>query len=55
MVFRDVTPGGFHWVWEASADGGATWQSRWEIDYRRSQEPEMRARRLTRAGRRSPV
>jgi hypothetical protein len=33
--FRDVTADGFHWVWEASADDGATWESRWEIDYRR--------------------
>ena len=35
MVFRDVTPGAFHWTWEGSADGGATWITRWAIDYRR--------------------
>ncbi|HEV2006708.1 MAG TPA: hypothetical protein VGQ85_08860 [Candidatus Limnocylindrales bacterium] len=34
MVFRDVGADGFHWIWEASADDGATWESRWEIDYR---------------------
>jgi hypothetical protein len=36
MVFRDVAADGFHWVWEASTDDGIIWQSRWEIDYRRS-------------------
>jgi hypothetical protein len=36
MVFRDVADDGFRWVWEASADEGATWESRWEIDYRRA-------------------
>lgn len=35
MVFRDVTPETFHWTWEASRDGGATWVTRWAIDYRR--------------------
>jgi len=35
MVFRDVAADAFLWVWEASADDGNTWQSRWEIDYRR--------------------
>jgi hypothetical protein len=35
MVFRDVTAEAFHWTWESSADGGATWVTRWAIDYRR--------------------
>ena len=35
MVFRDVTPETFHWTWESSVDGGATWATRWAIDYRR--------------------
>jgi hypothetical protein len=35
MVFRDVAPGSFHWTWEASRDAGATWVTRWAIDYRR--------------------
>ncbi len=38
MVFRDV--GGprterFRWTWELSVDGGASWETRWEIAYRR--------------------
>jgi hypothetical protein len=36
MVFRDVTADRFRWTWEASLDGGATWEVRWEIDYRRA-------------------
>jgi len=36
MVFREVTPTAFRWTWEASPDGGGTWQVRWEIAYRRS-------------------
>ncbi len=35
MVFRDVTGDRFRWTWEFSPDGGATWTTRWEIDYRR--------------------
>lgn len=35
MVFRDVTPESFRWTWEASLDGGATWDVKWEIAYRR--------------------
>ena len=35
MVFRDVKPDSFKWLWQASTDGGATWSTSWEIDYRR--------------------
>jgi hypothetical protein len=35
MVFRDVQPDRFRWTWERSLDGGATWETRWAIDYRR--------------------
>lgn len=35
MVFRDVTPDAFKWLWQASTDDGATWKTHWEIDYRR--------------------
>jgi hypothetical protein len=35
MVFRDVERDSFRWTWEASEDGGASWQVRWEIEYRR--------------------
>jgi hypothetical protein len=35
MVFREVTSDAFRWTWEASPDGGATWVTRWAIDYRR--------------------
>jgi hypothetical protein len=35
MVFRDVEASRFRWTWEGSADDGATWELRWEIDYRR--------------------
>jgi len=35
MVFRDVEPTAIRWTWEFSPDGGATWDVRWEIAYRR--------------------
>ena len=35
MVFSDVKPDAFKWLWQNSADGGATWITAWEIDYRR--------------------
>ena len=35
MVFRDVEADRFRWTWELSRDRGATWEVRWEIDYRR--------------------
>jgi hypothetical protein len=37
MVFRDVAADSFHWTWESSLDGGATWTTRWAIDYQRRQ------------------
>jgi len=36
MVFRDIAPDHFRWTWELSLDGGATWTTGWEIDYRRT-------------------
>ncbi len=33
MVFCTITPAGFEWRWESSADGGTTWELRWRIDY----------------------
>lgn len=39
MVFRDVEPQRFRWTWELSLDDGATWETRWEIDYRRREAP----------------
>jgi hypothetical protein len=35
MVFRDVEADSFHWTWESSPDDGASWATRWAIDYRR--------------------
>jgi hypothetical protein len=36
MVFSDIEPDAFRWRWERSADGGATWEPLWTIDYRRA-------------------
>lgn len=36
MVFRDVAAEAFRWTWELSRDGGAAWEVRWEITYRRA-------------------
>jgi hypothetical protein len=35
MVFQDVQADSLKWLWQASQDGGATWTTAWEIDYRR--------------------
>lgn len=35
MVFKNITPAEFDWSWEASADGGKTWQVNWPIHYKR--------------------
>jgi hypothetical protein len=36
MVWLDVTADAFRWQWQRSADGGASWDVVWEIDYRRA-------------------
>lgn len=35
MVWQDIEPARFKWLWQRSDDGGATWSTAWEIDYRR--------------------
>lgn len=35
MVFKNITPNEFDWSWEASNDGGKTWQVNWPIHYKR--------------------
>jgi hypothetical protein len=35
MVFQDVKPESLKWLWQSSADGGITWKTNWEIDYKR--------------------
>lgn len=35
MVFRDVKAASLKWLWQRSEDGGRTWTTTWEIDYRR--------------------
>src|SRR3954451_4305919 len=35
MVFKNITPDAFDWSWEASQDGGKTWQVQWPIHYSR--------------------
>lgn len=36
MVFQDIARDSFKWLWQRSDDGGATWVTKWEIDYRRA-------------------
>ena len=36
MVFQDITPASLKWLWQRSDDGGNTWNTQWEIDYRRA-------------------
>jgi hypothetical protein len=35
MVFKNITPNELDWSWEASNDGGKTWQVNWPIHYKR--------------------
>jgi len=44
MIFRDIEPHAFRWLWQASTDDGATWVTRWEIHYTRRSAVEPRSR-----------
>jgi hypothetical protein len=35
MVFKNITSNELDWSWEASTDGGKTWQVNWPIHYKR--------------------
>lgn len=35
MVWKNISPDEFDWSWEASKDGGKTWQVNWPIHYKR--------------------
>jgi hypothetical protein len=35
MVWKNITANEFDWSWEASRDGGKTWQVNWPIHYKR--------------------
>ena len=35
MVFKNIGPRELDWSWEASRDGGKTWQVQWPIHYKR--------------------
>jgi hypothetical protein len=39
MVFFHIKPDSFDWCWEASTDGGKTWQVNWPIHYSRKGSP----------------
>ncbi len=35
MVFSKITADGFHWDWQSSGDSGKSWETQWELDYKR--------------------
>jgi hypothetical protein len=35
MIFKNISTNAFDWSWEASGDGGKTWQVKWPIHYQR--------------------
>lgn len=35
MVWREITENSFEWNWQESRDGGRTWNTNWQISYRR--------------------
>ena len=38
MLFTDIAPNSFTWLWQKSSDAGATWVTSWRIDYARRGE-----------------
>jgi hypothetical protein len=37
MVWKNITANELDWSWEASHDGGKTWQVQWPIHYKSKQ------------------
>jgi len=35
MVYYNIKPDSFEWIWEASTDGGISWKQNWLIHYQR--------------------
>lgn len=35
MVFQDIKTNSLKWLWQKSEDGGKTWKTQWDIDYKR--------------------
>jgi len=35
MVYQDIRPDSLRWLWQRSDDGGKTWSTNWEIEYKR--------------------
>lgn len=35
MVFKDVKKDSIQWLWQRSADEGKSWETQWELNYRR--------------------
>ncbi len=43
MVYQDIRPDSLKWLWQRSDDGGKTWATNWEIEYKRVRErPSLR-------------
>ena len=38
MVWQDIRPEAFKWLWQRSDDDGKSWSTQWEIDYTRSRK-----------------
>ncbi|MEO6167815.1 MAG: hypothetical protein ABIO98_09870 [Chitinophagales bacterium] len=42
MVFYNINPNSFDWIWEASPDLGKTWELKWKIHYQRKKQLEAK-------------
>ena len=40
MVFTNVKPDSFTWIWEGTQDGGKTWKLSWRLQYKRTKSSE---------------
>lgn len=36
MVFQNFTSNGFQWLWQRSTDEGKTWETQWELNYKKA-------------------
>lgn len=49
MVFSNVKADSFTWVWEATQDGGKTWQLSWRLQYKRTKSANHNVQALVKA------
>lgn len=49
MVFTNVKPDSFTWIWESTTDGGKTWKLSWRLQYERANSADREGQALVKA------